>query len=162
MRKTLVAAAAAVLVTGVAWTALADTVGGTTPVNCMDTLWRTSEASTTSTAFITVSGLTDAPTSIFPIAVDVSAEVSGAPVQFRVLSTNIGGQTHASQPGLTRFVPSAGGADSFSYRWVEPNQSAATHANSLRLQWRSPSGQPVHLLRADMTVEYATDACTGE
>ena len=161
MRKLMVALVAAALVGGAAWTALADAGGGTTPVNCMDTVWRTTEVSTSSTTFTTVPGLTDAPSSVFPIAIDVSAEVSGAPVQFRILSTNVGGQTHPSEPGLTRFVPTGGGPDSFAYRWVEQNQSAAVHANSLRLQWRSPGGGAVHLLRGDLIVQYAADSCQG-
>ena len=60
-------------------------------------------------------------------------------------------------PDLTDF----GGPDSFAYQWVEPNQSAATHSNFLRLQWRSPTGNAVRMLRGDLSVEYATDSCTG-
>ncbi|HYU58766.1 MAG TPA: hypothetical protein VEO00_12055 [Actinomycetota bacterium] len=111
--------------------------------------------------FETVPGFTDSPTAIFPIAINVSALVSGPPVEFRVLSTNVGGQTHASKPGTTRFVPSGGSADSFGYLWVEQNQAAAPHSIFLRLQWRSPSGNTVHLLRGDMSVEYTTDVCDG-
>jgi hypothetical protein len=127
----------------------------------MDTLWHTAAASTSSTQFANVPGFTDSPSSVDPISIDVSALVSGAPVEFRVLSTNVGSQTHASEPGVTRFVPAGGGPDSFSFGWVEQNQSAATHANLLRLQWRSPSGHAVHLLRGDMKLLYATDGCVG-
>ena len=163
MRKIISAVMATALAVAGAWAALAASGDGRTRVNCVDTLWRTSEASTTSRTFTKVPGLADAPASIFPIVVNVSASVSGAPVEFRVLSTNIGGQTTASQPGSTRFVPAAGGADSFSYQWIEPNGSAAVHTNDLRLQWRSPSGGAVHLLRGDMAVSYDTSkgACTG-
>ena len=59
MRKLMVALVAAALVGGAAWTALADAGGGTTPVNCMDTVWRTTAVSTSSTTFTTVPGLTD-------------------------------------------------------------------------------------------------------
>jgi hypothetical protein len=126
----------------------------------LDTVWRTTAVSTSSTSFVTVPGFSDSPTAIYPIAINVSAVVSGAPVEFRILSTNVGGQTHASQPGLTRFVPGRKGT-SFAFQWVEPNQSAAQHANQLRLQWRSPSGHAAHLLRGDMSVAYTTDACMG-
>lgn len=39
----------------------------------------------------------------------------------------------------------------------------AVHVNSLELQWRSPSGNPVVLRRGDMAVQYRTEAgaCTG-
>jgi hypothetical protein len=156
MMKVLVVTAAAASLTMGAW-AFAGTGGGRTPVNCMDTVWHTGRVSTNSTAFTKVPGFSDSPSSIFPIVVNVSALVSGAPVEFRVLSMNVGSQTRASKPGRTRFVPTGGGADSFSYQWVEPNQSAAVHVNDLRLQWRSPSGRAVHVLSGDMSVAYSTE-----
>jgi hypothetical protein len=161
--KVMVVTTAAAMVTMAAWAAVAGTGSGVTPVNCMDTLWRTQAVSTTSTTFVKVPGMSDAPSAIFPIGINVSALVSGAPVEFRILSTNAGSQTSASEPGLTRFVPSRGGPGSFAYQWIEPNQSAALHVNDLRLQWRSPSGQAVHLKSADMSVAYSTTrgACTG-
>jgi hypothetical protein len=160
MRRLMIVITAAVLVGGTAWNVMADTGGGRTPLKCLDSVWRTTETSTSSTRFETIPGFTDSPIAIFPIAVNVSALVSGAPVQFRVLSTNVGEQTRASEPGPTRFVPSEG-PDSFAYQWIERNQAAATHKISLRLQWRSPSGNPVHLLRGDMSVAYTTEECTG-
>jgi hypothetical protein len=129
----------------------------------MDTRWRSGELSTTSTTFHKVRGLVDSPSSIFPIAIDVSALVSGAPVEFRVINTNVGAQTDVSKPGRTRFVPSGAGKDAFSYQWIEPNQEGAVHVTDLRLQWRSPTGSAVHLWNGDMSVTYATDrgACNG-
>ena len=163
MRKVMAVVVAAALVGGMAWVAVAETGRGMTPVNCMDSVWRTTEVSTSSTHFTDVPGLTDTPSAIFPISIEVSAVVSGAPVRFRILSTNVGEQTHVSKPGPTRFVPSGGSPDSFSYQWVERNQSAAVHGNQLRLQWRSPNANPVHMLHGDMVVQYSTTrgACTG-
>jgi hypothetical protein len=164
MHRWLVVVSVVALVGGAAWVASAQTAAGSpTPVNCMDTEWRTTGLSTSSTHFSTVTGLTDSPSAVFPIAIDVSATVSGAPAEFRVLSTNIGAQTRQSKPGVTRFVPKAGSRDAFSFQWIEPNQTAAVHVIDLKLQWRSPSGQPTHLGPADMSVTYATTrgACTG-
>jgi hypothetical protein len=161
MRRLFVVGGAAVLMVAVPWVVVAGPQGGRTPINCMDTVWLTTAASTSSTQWSTVPGLTRRPAAIFPIAVNVSALVSGAPVDFRVLSTNVGGQTHSSKPGATRFAPGAG-SNSFGYQWVERNISSAVHVNFLRLQWRSPSGNPVHLTRGDMSVIYATDACDGQ
>ena len=118
---------------------------GAGPVTCMDTVWSSAPRSTSSTDFVAVPGFRDDPSAIYPISIDVSAPVPGADVEFRVLSTNVGAQTHASRPGVTRFVPN--GSSSFAYQWVEPNGSAAVHVNSLELQWRSPSGNPVNLRR---------------
>ncbi len=163
MRKVLTVLTAAAIAGGGVMGARAATGGGTTPVRCIDTVWQTSEVSTSSTTFTNVPGFADAPASIFPIVIDVSAVVSGAPVEFRVLSTNVGAQTVASKPGRTTFVPGGGGPDSFSFQWIEKNQSAAEHVNDLRLQWRSTTGGDVHLLRGDMAVSYSTEpgSCVG-
>jgi hypothetical protein len=160
MRKLAVGMVALALVVGAAWTVLADTTSGRTPLKCMDTVWRTTPESTSSTQWAAVPGFADRPTAIFPIAVNVSATVSGAPVLFRVLSTNVGGQTSVSKPGPTEFTP-GGHPSAFSYQWIEPNPVAAPHNAFIRLQWRSPSGNPVHLLRGDMSLLYATDGCQG-
>ena len=163
MRRLMILITAAAIAGGGAWAAHAAGAGGTTPLRCMDTRWRTSAVSTSSKTFANVPGLADDPSSIYPIAIDVSAVVSGPPVEFRVVSTNVGAQTSVSQPGRVRFVPSGGGPDAFSFQWVEPNQSAAVHVNDLRLQWRSPGGGAVTLLRGDLAVSYATEAgaCVG-
>lgn len=164
MRRIMIVITAAAIAGGGAWAAhAAGTGGGTTPLRCMDTKWRTSAVSTSSKTFSNVPGLGDAPSSIYPIAIDVSAVVSGPPVEFRVVSTNVGAQTSVSKPGRVRFVPSGGGPDAFSFQWVEPNQSAAVHVNDLRLQWRSPGGGAVTLLRGDLAVSYDTEAgaCVG-
>jgi len=151
------------LVTVAGWAAFAKSNGGTTPVRCMDSRWRSGELTTSSTTFRTVPGLVDSPPSIFPIRIDVSALVSGAAAEFRVVNTNIGAQTDVSKPGRTSFTPAGGDKDAFSYAWIEPNQDAAVHATDLRLEWRSPTGSPVHLWSGDMSVTYATDpgACVG-
>jgi len=163
MRRALIVLATAAIAGGGVVGARAATGGGTTPVRCIDTRWQTSEVSTSSTNFTNVPGFADHPASIFPIVIDVSAVVSGAPAEFRVLSTNVGSQTVASRPGQASFVPGGGGPDSFSFQWIEKNQSAAVHVNDLRLQWRSTTGSDVHLLRGDMAVSYSTEAggCVG-
>ena len=76
-------------------------------------------------------------------------------MEFRILSTNVGAQTHASRPGLCEIRPereqlvrvSVGGAERI---------GTPSHVNSLELQWRSPSGNPVNLRRGDMAVQYHT------
>ncbi len=160
MRKLVVALVALGLVGTGAWVVRATTAPGRTPVDCVDTQWQTSAVSTSSTTWTAVPGLADHPIAIFPITVNVSALVSGAPLRFRVLSTNVGGQTFVSNPGPTRFDPGAG-PNSFAYQWVERNDVAAPHASFIRVQWRSATGGQVDLLKADMSVAYHTDVCTG-
>ncbi len=159
MRKLIVAITTVALVAGFAWTVVAKTGGGRTPLDCMDTVWQTTPVSTTSTHWAPVPGFRADPVAIFPIAIDVSALISGAPVRFRIVSTNVGGQTFVSEPGATRFVPGGSGSNSFAYQWIERNQSASPHAVLLQLQWQSPSGNAVHLVRGDMSVLYTTDVC---
>ncbi len=161
LRKLLVASVAFGLVIAGARVVIAGTTTGRTPVDCIDTLWRTSSVSTSSTTWGAVPGFGAHPTAIFPITVNVAALISGAPVRFRILSTNVGGQTFVSNPGPTRFDPGVTGPNSFAYQWVERDNVAATHANFIRLQWRSPSGDAVTLLRGDMAVLYQTDGCDG-
>jgi hypothetical protein len=161
MRRVAIVMSAALMAVGGMWAARAATGGGTTPVKCIDTVWQTSPVSTTSTTFTAVPGMSDGPSSIFPIVVNASAVVSGAPVEFRLKSTNIGDQTEISKPGRASFVPADGGPDSFSFQWIEKNQDAAVHVNELQLQWRSPSGNQVQMLRGDLAVSYASDACIG-
>ena len=163
MHRMVIVVTAATLVVAGMWAANAAVGGGTTPARCLDTVWQSTEASTSSTTFVDVPGFTDSPESIFPMTIDVAAVVSGAPVEFRVLSTNAGDQTSVGKPGRTSFVPDGGGPDAFAFHWIERNQSAAVRVIDVRLQWRSPSGADVHLLRGDMAVLYDTEAgaCIG-
>jgi len=156
LRKLPVLILSVALVAG-AGVALAAVNVHTTRANCLDTLWRTSPTSTSSMTFTKVPGLKDSPSSIFPMAVEVSAQISGAPVEFRVRSTNVGDQTFTSKPGRVRFVPDAAG-DAFSFQWVERGNRAAVHAIDLVLEWRSPTGNQVTLDGGDMTVAYQTES----
>lgn len=161
MRRAVIVLSAVAVAAGGVFAARAATNGGTTPLKCMDTVWRTDSASTRSTTFTNVPGMSDGPSSVFPIVVNTSAVLTGAPVEFRLKSTNVGEQTEISKPGRASFVPVGRGPDSFSFQWIEKNQSAAVHVNQLQLQWRSPSGNQVTMLRGDMSVAYSTDGCIG-
>ena len=160
--KAVVGIVAVVLIAG-AGMAYGAARGERSHVNCLDSVWRVRPTSTSSTTFVPVSGLADVPTAIHPMAVTVSAEIEGATVEFRLRNTNVGDQTTTSRPGAVAFVPGGGGPDAFSFQWVEPDGSAATRANELQLEWRSPSGATVTMDRGDLTVLYQTEAgaCVG-
>jgi hypothetical protein len=161
LRKLPVLVLSVALVAG-AGIALAATHVRTSRANCLDMVWRTTPVSTSSTTFTRVPGLKDSPVSIYGMTVTVSAQVSGAAAEFRVRSTNVGGQTATSEPGRVRFVPDAAG-DAFSFQWVERGNRAAVHAIDLVLEWRSPTGNQVTLDRGDMSVDYQseTGACVA-
>jgi len=161
MRKMVIVVTALALVVGVAWGVLASTGSGTTPISCMDSQWQTTAQSTSSTEWTNVPGFTDNPSQVFPIAINVSAQLSGAPVLFRIRATNVGEQTFTSHPGPTRFVPSTNGPNSFAYQWIDRGNAASEHVLTVRLQWRSPTGDAVHMQRGDMSLLYATDGCQG-
>jgi len=160
-KKPLAAVATLGLVLAGTAVVMAGTTSGRTPVNCMDTVSETTPASTSSMDWTDVPGFQADPTAIYPISVDVSATVTGAPVRFRLLSTNVGEQTIVASPGPTRFDPGVGGPNAFSYQWIDRNETAAPHATLLQLQWRSPSGGAVSVLQGDMSVLYRTDGCDG-
>ena len=130
MRRVASVLAAAIVAAGGVWAAHAATNGGTTPAKCIDTVWRTDAVSTTSTTFTDVPGMSDDPSSIFPIVVNASAVVSGAPVEFRLKSTNVGDQTEISKPGRASFVPDGGGPDSDSFSWAPRIQLASPQPDS--------------------------------
>jgi hypothetical protein len=161
-KKPLAAVATLGLVLAGTAVVMAGTTTGRTPVNCMDTVSETTPASTSSMDWTDVPGFQANPTAIYPISIDVSATVSGAPVRFRLISTNVGEQTIVAKPGATRFDPGVGGPNAFSYQWIDRNETAAPHASLLQLQWRSPSGGAVSVLQGDMSVLYRTDGCDGE
>ncbi len=156
LRKLPLLVVSVTLVAG-AGIAFAATNVHTSRANCLDTVWRTTPVSTSSTTFTEVPGLADSPASIFAMTVTVSAQVSGAPVEFRLRSTNVGDQTVTSRPGRVRFVPDANG-DAFSFQWVERGNRAAVHVIDLVLEWRSPTGTQVTLNRGDMAVAYQSES----
>jgi hypothetical protein len=162
MRKWLfLAVAATVLVAAPIAVLAAGSGSGSTPVNCIASQWRTSPISTSSRAWRNVPHLDADIAQIRPVVINASASITGAPVAFRIRTVNIGDQHRTSKPGPTRFVPGRNGTNSFAYQWIDLGNRAAVHALRVRLQWKSPNGRPVHMLRGDLTEAYATDACPG-
>ena len=120
---------------------------------------RTSPVSTSSTHWSRVPGLHTDIAQVGPVIIHASAVLSGAPVAFRVRSVNIGEQHRTSRPGPARFVPGANGSNSFAFQWIDLGNAASPHELVLRLQWRSTNGNPVHMLRGDLTEAYAGEHC---
>ena len=162
MRKWLfLATAAAVLVAAPIVVFAAGSGSGSTPVNCIASQWRTSPISTSSSSWTNVPKLGADIVQVRPVVINASASLSGGPVAFRIRTVNIGGQHRTSKPGPTRFVPGNNGTNSFAYQWIDLGNAASPHALRVRLQWKSSTGQPVHMLRGDLTESYATDVCPG-
>jgi hypothetical protein len=84
------------------------------------------------------------------VTVTLSATVSGAPVDIRVLDNQ-----HVMQPGPAHFQPSQTGT-AVSYT-VTLSGKPTTCGHTLRPQWRSPSGEAVNLGRAHIVVTYTAD-----
>lgn len=111
--------------------------------------WTTTSVSTSSTAWRNVPRLSLTRCTLRQVSAMVSVTVRGAPVRFRVV---IDGVPEAPmKPGSARFVPQ--GAESFSYTFVgrtAPFEADDTHV--FNVQWRSPSGRRVTLVRGDLNL----------
>ena len=111
--------------------------------------WTTSSATTSSTAWRNVPGLSLTRCTLNQVTATLSVTVNGAPVRFRVI---IDGVPEAPmKPDSARFVPS--GSESCSYTFVArtaPFENDDTHG--FAVQWRSPSGSPVTLTRGDLNL----------
>jgi hypothetical protein len=162
MRKwVFLATAATVLVAAPIAVLAAGDGSGSTPVSCIASQWRTSSVSTSSSAWRNVPNLGANIVQVRPVVINASASLSGGPVAFRVRTVNIGDQHRTSKPGPTRFVPGGNGTNSFGYQWIDLGNAASPHALRVRLQWKSSTGRPVHMLRGDLTESYAADGCPG-
>jgi hypothetical protein len=161
MRKWVFLGTAVVVLVATPIVVLAASGSGSTPVNCIASQWRTSSISTSSHDWKNVPNLDTNIVQVRPVVINASASLSGAPVAFRVRTVNIGGVQSTSKPGPTRFVPGANGTNSFAYQWIDLGNGASPHSLSVRLQWKSSNGHPVHMLRGDLTESYATDSCPG-
>lgn len=120
--------------------------------------WTTTSVTTSSTTWRNVSGLSLTRCTLNQVTAILSVTVSGGPVGFRVI---IDGVPEAPmRPGSARFVPD--GPESFSYTFVArtaPFEADDTH--QFTVQWRSPSGVPVRLVRGDLDLlfERGTQGC---
>lgn len=121
--------------------------------------WTTNKASTSSTAWHDVPGLSRLTAcTLHEVSANLSVTVSGAPVRFRVIIDTPEGPM---RPGNARFVPGAD-EESFSYTFVRntfPFEADDTHLFSV--QWRSPTGRMVTLQRGDLNLifEEGTQGC---
>jgi len=151
----LVPAVVAAVATPVAIAAL---IGGT--LNSNLSLQRakfvTGSATTSSTAWHTIPGLSTTICSNHEVSATLSVNISGGAVRFRILQD--GGPV--MRPGSARFVPGTG-VHSFSYTFV--NNTGPFEANDnhgFEVQWQS-GGSPVTLTAADVNFVYekGTQAC---
>jgi hypothetical protein len=120
--------------------------------------WTTTSATTSSTSWRNVPGLSIRRCTINQVTVMVSVTLNGAPALFRVIMDGV--PEAPLKPGTARFVPD--GTESFSYAFVgrtAPFEADDTHA--FNVQWRSPSGLPVTLVRGDLNLlfQQGTHSC---
>lgn len=120
-------------------------------VNRQKARWTTTTASTSSTAWRNVPGLTGVMAdTIDEVSATLSVTVAGAPVRFRVVLDT---PEVSLRPGSVRFVPS--GTESFSFTFVRttiPFEGDDTH--SFTVQWRSPTGGQVTLVNGVLNLVY--------
>ena len=113
--------------------------------------WTTTSVSTSSPEWRNVPGLTRlSADTIDEVSATLTVTIEGAPASFRVIIDTPEGPM---RPGPARFVPS--GAESFSATFVKntvPFEDDDTHV--FTVQWRSPGGEKVTLLRAVLNLVY--------
>jgi hypothetical protein len=121
--------------------------------------WTNSTASTSSTAWHDVPGLSRlSACTQHQVTAILSVTVRGAPVRFRVYFDT---PEAPMRPGNARFVPGAD-EETFSSTFVKnsfPFEADDTHVFSV--QWRSPTGRPVTMTRGvlDLLFERGTQGC---
>ncbi|HUL84507.1 MAG TPA: hypothetical protein VLX89_03195 [Actinomycetota bacterium] len=136
---------------GAAFGASPSTSPGGSRASCLDWVSRSPAASTTSTAWHTVPGMTLSELNALNYAVQFSGSFSGAPVRVRMRDASVGG-TFTMAPGGTR-VPGSVVRSAFSFTWV--GSSPAEHQHTFRLQWRLVSPGGTSTLRSGaMTATY--------
>jgi hypothetical protein len=120
--------------------------------------WTTTDATTSSTAWRNVPGLSLRRCMRHQVTAMVAVTVHGAPVRFRAV---IDGVPEAPlMPGEARFVPS--GNESFSFVFVgntAPFEADDTHR--VNIQWQSPSGELVTMRRGALNLLFnrGTQGC---
>lgn len=112
------------------------------------TAWTTQQATTSSTTFIQLPGFGPLPVaSRGRVVVTFSANFSGAAVAIRAVKAG----ERVLIPGPATFQPTAESA-SFSFTFMA--RHGVRDCTLYALEWRSPSGQRVHLKAADVTITY--------
>jgi hypothetical protein len=112
--------------------------------------WTTNSVSTSSTAWRNVPGLRVTADTIDEVSASLSVTLVGAPVRFRIV---VDTPEAPMKPGSARFVPS--GRESFAFTFVANTftfEGDDTH--TFTVQWRSPGGQQVTLLRGTLNLVY--------
>lgn len=152
-RRFLVFAGLAAVVAAVPFAVLAasGTFGGALDRQRAD--WTTNAATTSSTNWRNVPGLSITRCTVNQVTAMLSVTVEGAPVRFRVVADGV--PEAPFKPTSARFVPS--GTESFSFAFVGntgPFEADDTHR--FDVQWRSPTGAPVTMQQGALNLLFQT------
>jgi len=136
--------------TGVAYgLGRATTVIGTR-ASCIDWAAVTTPATTTSTTWTNVPGMSVKDFLAQNFTVQMSGTFEGSDVQVRMTDASVGG-TSALAPGSTT-IRAASGPSAASFTWVGQNPSE--HQHTFRLQWRLPSAGSATMSAGDVSLLY--------
>ena len=133
---------------------LASTGNGSFNVEAAGFLYQTGPATTSGTAWSDVPGFNSmyvcTVSNPAGALVTASMNLSGSPVDVRVVYVNQSAQTVALPPFAAHFVPSKG-SKAFSFTWVTGEISA----NHVALQWKSPTGATITATNSDLSAVYS-------
>ena len=121
-----------------------------TRASCIDWAAVTTPASTTSTTWKNIPGMSVKDFLAQNFVVQMSATFEGADVQVRVVDASVGGTSALAPGGTTIRVGSVPEGSSFT--WV--GQNPAEHQHTFRLQWRVPAAGRVTMNAGDVTLLY--------
>jgi hypothetical protein len=127
----------------------ATTVIGTR-ASCIDWAAVTTPATTTSTTWTNVPGMSVKDFLAPNFSVQLSGTFEGSDVQVRMTDASVGG-TSALAPGSTT-IRAASGPTAGSFTWV--GQNPAEHQHTFRLQWRLPSTGSASMSAGDVSLIY--------
>jgi hypothetical protein len=120
--------------------------------------WTSTQVSTSSTTWQTVPGLSLTRCAKNQATVAISVTVNGGPVRFRAVIDDV--PEAPMRPYVARFVPN--GSESFGFTFVR-NVAAfeADDTHRFDIQWQSPTGVPVKLVRGmmNLTFQKGTQGC---
>jgi hypothetical protein len=136
--------------TGIAYgLSRATTVIGTR-ASCIDWAAVTTPATTTTTTWANVPGMSVKDFLAPNFSVQMSGTFEGSDVQVRMTDASVGG-TSALAPGSTT-IRAASGPTAASFTWV--GQNPAEHQHTFRLQWRLPSVGSATMSAGDVSLLY--------
>ncbi len=155
MRKTLIVISA-LLAVSIPVAVVAVTLQNGTRLDRQRSVIRSAPVSTSRTKWAKVPGLQADVCSIGWVSENLSVQISGAAVNFRIVADGIPIQ---AGPKQAHFDPS-NGTNSFSFTFTSRQRTfEGSDGHLFEVLWRSPTGKRVTMNAGSMTLQFAAGSC---